>query len=107
MADERTQTPSRRRRQQARERGLVARSPELTAAVGLLAAVILLGLWGGDLAVAFVALVREPLQAAPELVADPAGVVTLVRHLALAVAKPLGAGLAGVLAAILAAHELQ
>jgi flagellar biosynthetic protein FlhB len=107
MADERTQTPSRRRRQQARERGQVARSSELTAAVGLLAAVILLGLWGGDLASALVSLVREPLESAPDLVADPAAVVARVRHLALAVAAPLGAVLGGVLAAILTAHQLQ
>jgi flagellar biosynthesis protein FlhB len=107
MAEERTQTPSRRRRQQARERGHVARSPELTAAVGLLAAVVLLGIWGGDLAAALVALVREPLQAAPELAADPAAVVARFRHLAVAVAVPLGAVLGGVLGAIVVAHQLQ
>jgi flagellar biosynthetic protein FlhB len=107
MAEERTQTPSRRRRQQARERGLVARSPELTAAVGLLAAVILLGLWGSELTAALVSLVREPLESAPELVADPVAVVAQLRHVALAIAKPVGAVLGGVLAAILAAHQLQ
>jgi flagellar biosynthesis protein FlhB len=101
MADERTQTPSRRRRQQARERGQVARSPELTAAVGLL------GLWGGDLATALVALVREPLQCGPELAANSSTVVVRIRHLVLAVAVPSVAVLGGVLAAMLVAHQLQ
>jgi flagellar biosynthesis protein FlhB len=107
MAEERTQAPSKRHRQQARERGQVARSPELTAAVGLLAAVVLLGLWGADLSAALINLVREPLQNAPEMVADPGAVAARFRHAALSVAVPVGAVLGGVLAAILTAHQLQ
>ena len=45
-AEDRTQGPSKQRLQQAREHGQVAHSPELTAAVGLLAATLLLDLVG-------------------------------------------------------------
>ena len=43
MSEDRTQPPSKRRRQLARQQGQVAHSPELTAAGGWLAAVVLLG----------------------------------------------------------------
>ena len=49
MSDERTQPPSKRRRQLAREQGQVAHSPELTAAAGWLVAVVVLGMVGEDL----------------------------------------------------------
>ena len=61
MSEDRTQGPSKQRRQQAWERGLVAHSPELTGAVGLLAASALLAIWGDDLTAALLGLVREPL----------------------------------------------
>ncbi len=54
MSEDRTQEPSKRRRLEARERGQVARSPELTGAAGLLAASALLGIWGDDLALALI-----------------------------------------------------
>ena len=46
MSEDRTQPPSKRRRQMARQHGQAAHSPELTAAVGWLAAVVLLGFCG-------------------------------------------------------------
>lgn len=110
MSEERTQAPSRRRRELARQRGLVARSPELTAAVGLLAAVVLLGAWGGDLSAALVRLVREPLEAGVgNLVLDArAGAwVDRMRASAAAVALPLGAIVGGVVLAMVAAHQVQ
>lgn len=106
MSDERSQAPSRRRRQQARERGLVARSPELTAAAGLLAAVVWLGVCGRDLAAHFVALVREPLFT-DTLNTDRAALIAQLWHQALGLAWPLSTLLAGVAAAILVAHQLQ
>ncbi|HEV3165318.1 MAG TPA: EscU/YscU/HrcU family type III secretion system export apparatus switch protein [Isosphaeraceae bacterium] len=107
MSEERTQSPSRRRRQQARERGLVARSPELTAAIGLSAAVVLLGVWGGDLTTALVAMVRDSLLAPPYDSVDVGSVTAHLQHLALVVAIPLGAVLGGVLVALVAAHQVQ
>jgi flagellar biosynthetic protein FlhB len=106
-AEDRTQDPTKQRLQQARERGQVAHSPEMTAAVGLLAATVLLGVWGDDLASALIALLREPLSRAPGLSVDPAAVVARLRHVAFAVALPLGAIVVGAAAAALAAHQVQ
>jgi flagellar biosynthetic protein FlhB len=106
-AEDRTQGPSKQRLQQAREHGHVAHSPELTAAVGLLAAT-LLSIWcGDDLAAALIRLLREPLTGAPSLCADPAAVVAQLRHLAFAVAWPLAVIVAGAAAAAVAAHQAQ
>lgn len=104
MSEDRTQAASPRRRQQAREQGLVARSPDLTTAVGLLAAVVLLGVQGGDLVAVLIAAVREPLTA-PML--DPSEVVSHLRHLAWSLAVPLGGIIGGVVVAIIAAHQVQ
>ena len=70
-AEDRTQGPSKQRLQQAREHGQVAHSPELTAAVGLLAATLLLIWWGDDLAAALIGLLREPLTGPPQPVRRP------------------------------------
>src|SRR5947209_5011471 len=107
MSEDRTQAPSKLRRQQARDRGQVAHSPELTGAVGLLAAVTLLGFCGDDLAAALVAIVREPLAGAPVVSADPAEVVARLRQLAIGVAVPLLPVVAGFAMAALAAHQAQ
>jgi flagellar biosynthetic protein FlhB len=108
-AEDRTLGPSKQRLQRAREQGQVAHSPELTAAAGLLAAVILLGCWGDDLAVALIGLLREHLAEPPRLGTGPVAreVVAWLRHLALAVALPLAAIVAGVAAAAFTAHQIQ
>jgi flagellar biosynthetic protein FlhB len=107
MSEDRTQSPSKLRRQQARERGQVAHSPELTGAAGLLAVVLLLGAWGDDLADALLATVIEPLTAAPVVSADLDGVVVWLRHLALGLARPFGLIVGGFVVAALAAHQAQ
>src|SRR4051794_30292906 len=89
MSEDRTQAPSKLRMQQARDRGQVAHSSELTGAIGLLTAVTLLGVWGDDLAAALVALVRQPLADPAIVSADPAEVVARLRQLATAVIRPL------------------
>ena len=62
MSDDRTQPPSKRRRQMARQHGQAAHSPELTAAAGwVVAAVAMLSWCGGDLAVALAGLVSDSL----------------------------------------------
>lgn len=107
MSEDRTQAPSKRRRMLARERGQVARSPELTGAAGLLAATALLGIWGDDLALALVGLVREPW--AGDLI-GPGGSIDAVARLrgsALAVAGPLLGILGGSAAASILAHQAQ
>ncbi len=111
MSEDRTQAPSRRRRQQAREAGRVAHSPDLTAAAGLLAAAVLLGVLGDDLARGLVDLIRAPLVAdLPTIVlgTEPAGAVAaMVREAVWSVLMPLGGLLLGVAVAMLAVHQLQ
>jgi flagellar biosynthetic protein FlhB len=107
MSEDRTQSPTKLRRRKARERGLVAHSPALTGAAALLAAAVLLGVWGDGLAAALLAFVRAPLSGPAVVSADAAEVVARVRNLALGVAWPLGVVLAGAAAAAVAAHQAQ
>jgi len=107
MSEDRTQAPSKQRREMARERGQVAHSPELTGAAGLLAATAALWAWGDGLAAALLAAVRSPLTDALPASADAAEVVARLRHLALGVAWPLLAVPAAAAVAALAAHQAQ
>jgi flagellar biosynthesis protein FlhB len=107
MSDERTQPPSKRRRQLAREQGQVAHSPELTAAAGWLVAVVVLGMVGENLTRGFTKLVSGSLTQSGALVAEPAAVVSHVRELVVGLGWPLAAILAGFAAGALAAHHLQ
>lgn len=105
MSEDRTQAPSKRRRDEARAQGVVARSSELTAAVGLLAAVTLLGGWGGSLTSGLLDLVRAPLLAptAP----DGDAVTAMIRAAAFRILLPLAGLLGGVVVAMVAAHQAQ
>jgi flagellar biosynthetic protein FlhB len=107
MSDERTQPPSKRRRQLARQQGQVAHSPELTAAGGWLAAVVLLGVLSDDLAVGLTRLVRESLSGHELPSADPSAVVAQVRGLVLKLAWPLGVISSGFALGALAMHQVQ
>src|SRR5262245_46842001 len=109
MSEDRTQPPSKRRRQLAREQGQAAHSPELTAAAGWLAAVVALGCCGGGLADALTGLIRVALTdwgpgATP---VDAVGLAARVRGVALALAWPLGCILAAFAIGATAAHQLQ
>lgn len=107
MSEDRTQPPSKRRRQLARQQGQAAHSPELTAAGGWLAAVVLLGVLSDNLALGLFGLVRGSLTGPALPSADPAAVVAQVRGLVTALAWPLAAILAGFTAGALAMHQLQ
>jgi flagellar biosynthetic protein FlhB len=56
---EKTEQPTPRRRQEAREEGQVARSTDLTAAIGLLAALVLLNIFGPGMFEGMLTLIRE------------------------------------------------
>ena len=56
---DKTEQPTPRRRQEAREEGQVPRSPDLTAAVALLAALVLLKLFGGGMYEQMLLLIRD------------------------------------------------
>ena len=107
MSDDRTQPPSKRRRQLARQHGQAAHSPELTAAAGWLAAVVLLGFVGDDLALGLTKLVSGSLTQPAILTADRTAVVSTVRSLGVGLGWPLAAILLGFVAGALAAHQLQ
>jgi flagellar biosynthetic protein FlhB len=107
VADDRTQAPSKRRRQLARQYGQVAHSPELTAAAGWLVAVFLLGMTGDRLATRLTGLVTGSLTWPVDLTADGAEVVARVRAVVLDLGWPTGAILAGFAAGALAMHQLQ
>ncbi|QEH35749.1 Flagellar biosynthetic protein FlhB [Aquisphaera giovannonii] len=107
MSDEdRTQPASKRRLQLAREQGQVAHSPELTAAVGWLVALVLLGSWGGDLIRGLAMLTRAPLEAVPVAI-DAGRFVADLRAAALAIAAPLAVLVLGFAAGAVAAHQAQ
>lgn len=109
MSEDRTQPPSNRRRQLAREEGQAAHSPELTAAAGWLAAVVAIWVCGGRLAGELVGLTRGVLaQGDPgSLASDPSAVASLLRGVALALLWPLGAIIASFVMAATLAHQLQ
>jgi flagellar biosynthesis protein FlhB len=106
VPEDRTQEPSKRRRLEARERGQVARSPELTGAAGLLAASALLGIWGDDLALALIALVRDSWSG-DLMMSEPIAVIARVRQAAWGVAGPLLGIVVGAILASVAAHQAQ
>jgi flagellar biosynthesis protein FlhB len=107
MSEDRTQPPSKRRRLAARQQGQAAHSPELTAAVGWLVAVMLFGILGDDLTLGLGTIVRSSLTGPAVIRSDPAAVVAHLRGQVLIVAWPLGVILAGFAAGAMAAHQLQ
>jgi flagellar biosynthesis protein FlhB len=109
MSEDRTQPPSKRRRQLAREQGQAAHSPELTAAAGWLAAVGVLWFCGGGLAGELIGLMRGAMSEwdPAAMPVDAAGLAARVRGIALALAWPLGAIVAAFAAGSAAAHQMQ
>jgi flagellar biosynthetic protein FlhB len=107
MHESRTQEPSKRRRLEARERGLAAHSPELTASAGFLGASVALAFWGNDLVASLVALVRRPLVDGPTISIDTGELVQRIRIEALGVAEPLCVVLFAFAATSFVAHQAQ
>ena len=114
MSAERTQAPSRLRRQQARDAGHAPHSPELTAAAGLLAALIMLGAWGGELGAALRLVITEGITSAvpsPDATLtslnDPTLVAAQFHRVVAILALPLGSILFGTLVAMIAVHQAQ
>src|SRR5689334_1282609 len=81
-AGDKTEAPTPKRRQEAREQGNIARSPDLSAAVLLITAMVLLNSFGGALVTSLKSLVAELL--GPKSLADSSlngAVMWLVRAL--------------------------
>ncbi len=106
-SEDRTQAPSKLRRQQAREQGQVAHSPELTGAAALLAASLLLGVVGDSLVSGLLTLVRGPWSAELPITLDLSETVSHLRASAFAVIGPLAIVLLGLITAGVVAHQVQ
>jgi flagellar biosynthetic protein FlhB len=106
-AEDRTQAPSKLRLQQARERGMAAHSPELTAAAALLAATLMLGVVGEPLASGLLTIVRGPFVDHLDVALDAASAVEHLRGAAWSVVGPMGLLLLGLVAAGFMAHQAQ
>jgi flagellar biosynthetic protein FlhB len=93
----------------ARQAGQVAHSPELTAAVGLLASALVLSACGENLARTLSSSLQGALLSAEPLpvAIDAAEVVTRIRHLALGVVWPLGLTLGAFALAAIGTHQAQ
>jgi flagellar biosynthetic protein FlhB len=107
MSEDRTQPPSKRRRQLAREQGQAVHSPELTAACGWLVAVLLLGYRGGDLVQGLTGLMRGSFNNSPVVLVDHSALLSDIRGAILSVLLPLGTIITGFWAGAFAAHQLQ
>jgi flagellar biosynthetic protein FlhB len=75
---DKTEAPTPRRRQEARDQGNVARSPDLSAALLLIGALMLLKYFGGALVMALKALVQQLLSLPNRSDLDPSGVGDLL-----------------------------
>ena len=106
-SEDRTQAPSKLRQQQARERGQVAHSPELTGAVALLTASLLLGSFGPSITAGLFSLIRDPWTAELPVMLDPSGAVSHLRSAAFTVVAPLAMVMLGLVAAGVLAHQAQ
>lgn len=109
--EDRTQAPSKRRLDQARERGLAPHSPDLTAAVGLLGAALAVSAFGGPLIDTLLQLVRDPFGGvvSPEGLGavDAGAVVGRLRGLAVGLAGPLLGVLGGFWIGAVVGHQAQ
>ncbi len=110
MADEfgeKTEAPTPRKRQEAREEGNIARSSDLSAAIMLLGAVLLLGVFGRRMFAAMVTLVEATLGPSAGQVltiGDIGPLVTAGVHLGVQILMPVALG---ILALGIAANMLQ
>src|SRR5215212_632168 len=101
---EKTEAPTPRRRQEAREQGQVARSQDLTGAALIVGAILLLNAFGQDLIKALRALLAETLSLKTS---DPnAALAQSLRSLA-GVAAALAPVLVGVVAVVILSNLLQ
>jgi flagellar biosynthetic protein FlhB len=76
--DEKTEAPTQRRRDEARERGQVAKSPDLTAAIALLGAMVALNFFGPGLLRDMVNMTRMMLTLPSGSTLDPAAIKELL-----------------------------
>lgn len=106
-AEDRTQAPSKLRRQQARAAGIVAQSRELTGAAAMLGVALGLRVWGQGLSSALVEIVRAPWSSPLPLSLEMEEVTDRLRSVAWDLAMPLGGTLVSGLVAAIVVHQVQ
>jgi flagellar biosynthetic protein FlhB len=106
-SEDRTQPASKLRRQQARDRGQVAHSPELTTAAGLLATVVALSFLGGDLIRSLLLIFEASWGTMSNSPTDVDAVTDRLRGVAIGVAQPLFLIVLAAVGVSIAAHQLQ
>lgn len=111
MADEsmadKTEAPTARRRQEAREQGQVARSPDLTAAVLLLGGLLLLKWFGMGVVAALHGIVEENLSAHTLTDTNSARIGAQILHSVLLAGLGMAPLLSGLFLIIIAANIVQ
>lgn len=105
--DLKTEQPTQRRRREVRERGSVARSGDLNAAVSMLAASAMLYFFGGDVTETLAEILRKALSAAPRTHFELEAVSTELWGLGRMVAGALLPGLALLVAAAVVVGSAQ
>jgi len=106
-ADDRTEQATPRKRQEARQKGQVARSGEINAAVGLLACLLALRVAGPYMASGLTALVRSGFELAPHSTLSPEQVASRLLSVMLAATKILTPVLGAAAVAGLASNVCQ
>src|SRR5271156_3157485 len=104
---DKTEPPTPKRRQEAREQGNVARSPDLTAALLLIGVLMLLKYFGGALVQTLRSLVRELLSLNSLADLNPDGAGALLLRAFMAVALAMAPLLAGVMVIAMVANVAQ
>src|SRR5665213_2586979 len=94
---DKTEAPTPKRRQEAREQGNIAKSPDLTAAVLLIGALMLLRSFGGGLITALRNVVQQMLTLRTFADLSSAQVGTIILHAAIQVGIAMAPLLTGVL----------
>jgi flagellar biosynthetic protein FlhB len=106
-AFDKSQDPTPHRRQQAREEGQVAQSPDLASAALLIAGLVTLLIFGGRLVEFFVRLARQQLGGDPWLEADHGFIINRGYNLLLELAQVIAPIMGLLLLAAVLAHVLQ
>jgi flagellar biosynthetic protein FlhB len=104
---QRTEEPTQRRLDEARERGDVVKSTEVTAFAVLAGGTLAIAMFGRTASAAFASTFRGYLENADQLSTDPAAIMLLFRTLGLTLGSLIAPMIAVIVAFALAGHLLQ
>lgn len=104
---QRTEEPTQRRLEEAREHGDIVKSTEVTTFAALAGGTLAIAIFGRSVAVGFAATFRNFLERPDQIGTDPASVMLLFRTAGLALAGLLAPAVAVIVASAVAGHVLQ